>query len=931
MNINNLIKTSSNETPDPPRALKNLQRLLEKSPEFIEKHNEQIYYIARLFSYSQFLADYSINNPNMLSFALKNINEAITKKKIILDSSTEYLEITKKPHVTFKKEILRFLRELKKRYLLIITMRDVCGLIDLYGCMSELTSLAEAIMELTLDASFIIMKEKFGDIKDRSYCIIGFGKLGAHELNYSSDIDIIAVYRSKEYISSGITSQTGLRINRIESHEYFCRLTELFSSLLNIATEDGIAYRVDTRLRPNGQKGDICLSLKSYSSYYEAWGKTWERMALIRARPITGDLLLGNLFIVEVEPFVWKRAIDFNDIDEIREMKNKIDTVYDLNDIKRSYGGIREIEFFVQIFQLLYGGEKSTLRSTKLTDALDGLYKEGILTKEDIERLSEGYSFLRKLEHILQMKEDLQTHTLPTDPDELAILSRKFNFSNVNEFLIELKLKRLIIRDMYNSLLGPSDEKDEVILTLDKYLPENAVLDYLSFKGFKNPESALKHIKSINEYINSNKTMRERNHLKKAIFLSLQHILQNVNKDTALSKFLTFIQKLGNIDGYIDLLLQRKDANETVINILSSSNYLTRLLLSLDNIEALFEYPELRIDYKSLEERLNNIINLCADPLIAIREFKLENEFKAGILFLQGFTGVIAFTKTLSKLADTILKVLIRYLKVDSDFAVVGLGGFGAMELNIGSDLDMLFISTKESHYSKAENIIRFLSEYTPKGMAYNVDMRLRPDGSKGILLNNLKAYETYYQKSAHLWEIQSLLRARPIAGDNILLRNFENMRKKIIMCRGVEITGSYVKDMRKKIIKEIREKPFSYDIKKGIGGIKEIEFLVQYLQMKNSALYPDIIVPNTKVAIKTLLNLGVIDIDTEARLSESYIFLRTVETLLRLNDMDVLKINSDITDIIISFMKLKNRDELVKKLDDIKCNIIKITEKYYC
>jgi glutamate-ammonia-ligase adenylyltransferase len=926
----NFIKRSSAETPDPGRSLKNLQKLLEESPEFIEEHKKQIHYIAGLFSYSQFLADYSINNPDKLSFALNTLSQPITKQKILLDSYAEYGQISGSAPVIFKKEVLKFLRELKKRYLLVITLRDICGLIDLYGSMSELTSLAEAILELALDSSFAMMKEKFGDIRDRSFCIIGLGKLGAQELNYSSDIDIVSVYRSADHISSGIASQTGLRMNRIDSHEYFCRLTELLTSLLQSATEDGIAYRVDMRLRPSGQKGDLSHSLKSYSSYYEAWGKTWERMVLIRARPITGDILLGNLFIVEVEPFVWKRSIDYNDIDEIREMKNKIDTVFDLHDIKRGYGGIREIEFFVQTFQLLYGGELSNLRSGKLTDALEGLFKEGILGREDVQRLSESYTFMRKIEHILQMKEDLQTHTLPSAHDELTILARKIHFSNEKEFSAELRLKRLMIRDMYNSLLGPPHGKQEVMLSLDQDLPEEAVFDYLSFKGFKYPDSALKHIKTLNENINTGKTIRQRNLLRKAIPLFLQHIVQSENKDTSLSMFVTFMQKIENHESYIDLLLQRNDTREIIISILSSSTYFTRLLLSLDNIEGIFEYPDIRMDYKSLQERLRKILNRSTDSLIPIREFKSAEDLKSGMLFLKGFLDIHAFTRTLSMLADAILNALTRYLHADSEFAVIGFGGLGASELNIGSDLDLLFISTQDVLYSKAEDIIRFLSEYTAKGVAYKVDMRLRPDGSKGILLNNIKGYETYYLKSAHLWEIQSLLRARPIAGDRVLLRDFQDMKRQIIIRRGGEITGSDMKDMRKKIIQEIVKKPSSYDIKHGIGGIKEIEFLIQYLQMKNASRYPDLIEPNTPAALKNLLTNGIVDRDTEALLSQSYTFLRTIETLLRLNEMDVLKINSNITDIIIKFMNIKNRDELIQKIEDIRQKVIKITDLYY-
>jgi glutamate-ammonia-ligase adenylyltransferase len=939
MNINSLIRETSARTPDPERALKNLERLFTYVPEFLEENEQQIETVARLFSYSQFLAEYCIKDPIRLSSALKNIHRPIKKQEIISQARKKYKVPVKKSSDSFKQEAMRILREIKKSYLLRITINDISGIISLNECMSELSILSEAILEVSLNISYFLMREKFGDLKSDSFSIIGLGKLGAGELNYSSDIDIISVYNLDECMSSGILTPSGIRVNKIYSHEYFCRLTEILTGLLQSPTEDGIAYRVDLRLRPNGQKGAISLSLDSYVSYYESWGKTWERMALIRARHAAGDELSGRMFISAIEPFIWKRSIDYNDIEEIKELKKKVDIIFDVDDIKRGYGGIREIEFFVQTFQLLHGGDRKNLRTGTLTTALEELSKEGILSKEDVRTLSESYLFLRRLEHILQMKDDLQTHSLPSKPEEIVILSKKMLFNNEKDFTSELRLKRLMVRDMYISLLGGAEIQHEVMAFLEGELTSSATMDYLSFKGFKNPDSAFKDVKALHEQMSLGKTLRERTLLRKTIPLFFEHITKSGNKDRALSMLVTFLEKIGIHESYIDLLLQRSDTREILITTFSTSIYFTRLLLSLENLEGIFEYPDIRMDYKSVQERLVNILKDNPEPMNAIREIKSIEELKSGLLFMKGAIDVYGFSHALSMLADRIIRAILKYLHAERDFAVIGLGGFGARELNIGSDLDLIFISTQRQHSPHeipfkekgvAEELIKLLSEYTAKGFAYKVDMRLRPDGSSGILVNDIDGCKNYYLKSAHLWEIQSLLRARPIAGNMNLLKAFQYLKSQVIMKRGKEISGSYIKEMRKRIIHEVSKESSGYDMKLGPGGIKEIEFLIQYLQLKHGSSQSELLIHNTVTAIKRLSQYAILDVDTGKHLLHAYRFLRTVDTLLRLNEEDALSIDSELIDIIIRFVNMKSKDILITQIQDMRQKMLEIATRFY-
>lgn len=937
MNLNNLIEEASAATPDPKRTLKNFERFQREAPDFLEKHERLIDSIARLFAYSQFLADYSMRNPSSLSRALKDHAMTIDKQKILSEAYTAYAAFRHEDRTAlYRESAMNLLRQVKKDHLLFITLRDISGITSLNECMSELSILSEAIIELALDMALTLMRRKYGLLRENAFSLIGMGKLGAGELNYSSDIDIVTVYRSEDSISTGTLNPFGIRHNKISSHEYFCLLTEILTNLLMSPTNDGIAYRADLRLRPNGQKGALSLSLYSYLSYYEAWGKTWERMALIRARHVAGDNLLGKMFIDAIEPFVWKKSLDYNDIEEIKNLKKKIDSISDIHDIKRGYGGIREIEFFTQAFQLLYGGEKKQLRTRTLITSLESLFKENYITGEDYRTLSECYLFLRRLEHILQMKDDVQTHTVPSQQDELEILSKKMNFSHAKDLTTELRLRRLKVRDMYNSLLGTAEGTQENILSLKDELPDSAIMDYLSFRGFKDPGTALKNVSTLHEQMSLGKTLRERGLLGKTIPLFLQEIMKTKKRDRALSMLVTFIEKIGNHESYIDLLLRRGDTREVIVTTFTLSEHLTRSLFSLENLEGLFEYPDIRRDFAAAQARLILTLKHNPDPLKAIRVFKLVEELKSGLLFIKGFLDVYELARTLSMLADTIVKAIVRHLHVEQGFAVLALGGYGARELNIGSDLDLIFAGGEDSgnpppKEKAAEDLIRFLSEYTEEGIAYKVDMRLRPDGSKGVLLNSIEGYRKYYLKSAHLWEIQALLKARPVAGDRNLLSAFEDIKNTILAKRGIEISGSVIKNFRKRIIDEIsKESPGSYDIRHGPGGIKEIEFLVQYLQLGNIKRFMKLPASNTVAALKQLSRHAIINKDTKEFLLQSHRFLKTADTILRLNGEDLLKVDSELSDMIAGFINLRSKEDLANRVEEIRNRICEITRKYY-
>lgn len=914
------IKNEVLKTPDPERSLRNLEKLIEVYPHLNELSGEEIGKICLLFSCSQFLADYCITCPDILYKELRNSYLPLTRKEILSEAKDDLRQ---------RHEIMKFLRNIRKRFYLRLTLRYLSGITDIEISMKELTILAEAIIQVALDYAILLMREKYGDIDNGKITVIALGKLGASELNYSSDIDIISLYRSDDSYSSGILLPSGVRVNKIHSHEYFCKLTELLVSLLQTRTEDGIAYRVDLRLRPNGQKGDISLPIESALSYYESWGKTWERMAMIRARPVAGDIHLGETFLDSITPFVWKRSIDYTDIDEIRDLKRKIDSIADINDIKRGYGGIREIEFFVHTFQLLNGGRKERLRTPKLIEAVSGLVSEGFITDLDAETLINTYLFLRRLEHFLQMRDDLQTHSLPSRSEDMEIISRMMGYRDQKEFLSTLKIKRIQVRDMYNSLLGDKEIPVEDMWIFDEELTDSALREYLIFKGFYDLEKALRNMIGMREYISFKKTIRERLLLRKTIPPFVNRIFGSVNKDIALTNLTSFLEKIGNYESYLDLLSKRRDTIEAVADAFCYSSYLTSLILSLDNLEGLFEYPDIRLDYRALKRRLKELLDMSEDPQNSLRESKASEELKIGLLFTSKRIDMNRLSRNLTILADTILRALSDHLKL-KHFSIIGLGRYGAKELTFGSDLDLIFVSSSENAYKVAEEIIRFLSEHKEKGIVYRVDTRLRPDGSKGLLVNDISGYRNYYREHAHSWELQSLLKARPVAGDKALLRSFYSLKKEVIKEKGVTVNASEIIEMRKKIIEHVSRDRSRYDIKHGSGGIEEIEFAVQYLQLKNSRDYPDLITFSTDVALRRLIRHGIIKPEIGGTLFRFLWLLRTVETVLRLNGEYVLRKESVVSDIIARYLDLPSGESLFERLENVRSEINKIVVTLY-
>ena len=974
-----LIRAIALSTPDPERAENSLAALKRERPEEFERMSENdLYRAGMLFAYSQFLANYSIQKPAALREALALVERPVDAASLEREAD-KLLPLS--PDALTPDAASAALRDFKKRLLLRITLRDVLKTVDPVEGMKELSALADLLIERALAFARLALIEKHGEPPSEALSFIALGKLGAGELNYSSDVDLICVHSDVPGDTSGTLSPHGSRLNRISAHEYYCKLVQNAARLISQNTPEGYVYRVDLRLRPDGQRGEPALPLQAMEVYYESWGREWERLALIRARHVAGNCALGSDFINMIRPFVYRKYIDMRSIDEIRNLKKKIDAKFNENDIKRGFGGIREAEFFVQALQIVYGGKEPLLQERSLLIALHRLRQKNLVGTDDYAVLGAEYLFLRRLEHVLQMLNDLQTHTVSGDLDALA---RKMGFpAGKAEFVRRLALTRQNVRRIYDSLFHrPAGQPARPTNSLfDPETGDEELLARLALRGV-NPEGrALHYIKTIRGAMNSFKTLQSRRLQEDIIPVFAEKALSLKNPETALKNLLKFVEILTVNTAYLEIFKGRDALIDALVGVFSQSDHLSAIIMgNMRYMEVFAGGTPVKKTLWMMRRETASVVRAGTSIAEALCVHRKMEELRLGLMFLNGKRTIVEFMRGLTKTAESALQCAMDALLPDGDgttektprgipgemmqaipdgmpeektggMTTVGLGKLGGREITVGSDLDVIFISASEpgsTHIKAAERLMRAMMSYTREGTAYSVDARLRPDGSKGPLVISLAGFSLYYLKKAHPWEVQALIKARAVTGAAPLRREFLRASKEVILKRGAEVTAQDIRAMRERILKEharttnttARASSFTAraavdsggrtaadsggrtaadsdgrtaadsdggsaaasssraaaasssrcgdaardtDVKLDDGGIEDIDFLIQYLQLKNACQHPLLLVQSTTGAIARLSALGLIEADTGRELSHNYYFLRTVETLLRL------------------------------------------------
>lgn len=941
--------------PDPERASKNLESFLSLYPVYEDELRGNLHAVSMLFSCSQFLANYSIKNPDALISSLRFLDTPLDIESLRGDLKARF---TKCESIN---DGMKAVREFKREKLLIATMRDILKRSSLQETMHDLSLLADTILSESLDFIISYQSNRYGQPSHNSLAAIGLGKLGSYELNYSSDVDLIFVY-AEEGETSGILSPQGVIINKISTFEFYSKVVEEYSRFLSSNTEDGFCYRVDLRLRPQGQKGSLVLTLRGYEEYYESWGQLWERATLIRARYIAGCAETGDEFLKIIEPFVYRKYLGFDAIDEIRRMKSQVEQIKAdtlSRDIKRGFGGIREIEFFIQIFQLIYGGKEPLLRESSTLKVLHRLLQKGYIGFEDFQNLFESYIFLRTLEHRLQQLNDIQTHTIPTQDEELQIIARKMGFQDREMFLNFLYSKRRTVRHIYDSLLEiktsdlSAQQKDihsygrlmdSIYWEMDSPL-ESLLIDELSGTKIRDKKKAIYCLAKIRNSMYAFQTLRGRRLLEEIIRKFVDEAIQGTNPDGALLQLVDFSAVLASSEPYLESISTRQDIIATLNFIFSNSPYLSKIIMNNpDYLDSLITGESSKKTVSSLQRDIGLLIEKYGIST-AIRLFRRHEEIRLGAAFLNSKIGIRELLVALSRIADIIISASVKSVieKIipksgdmpnHSPLAVIGFGKLGGMEITFNSDIDIIFICPDEPSHSvikTAEMLIRLLSSYTKEGIAYRVDIRLRPDGSKGMLINSIEGIENYYLFNAQFWELQALLKARPLSCNDKISKDFMKIRKKVLLKRAPEISREEIKNMCKRVQNELsKELPNSgiYDIKYCTGGLAELEFFVQYMQLRYCTENPDIIIQNTFDAVKRLSKNSFLNSHDATILGETYIFYRTVETLLKLRNETILKEKSgDLKGIAYFF----NTDEssLLKLFSEKRDFIKDIWERY--
>lgn len=744
----------------------------------------------------------------------------------------------------------RALRRWKGREMTRIALRELANVAELEETTGELSQVAEICIREVFAHWNTQLRESFGS-PAADFAILALGKLGGRELNHSSDVDLIFLYTEEGEVSP-----------RLSNHQWFNRLSEKILETFSNPDPEGVLFRVDLRLRPEGSAGPLARSLESMENYYAGFGETWERIALIKARCIAGSRELAYEFLRQHQPFIYPRSPTPDLLDEIAKIKRRIeqDLAGDLErDVKLGRGGIREVEFVVQTLQFIHGGRHVFLQETSTLSALRSLARLELIPRSEVVSLDRAYRFLRQIEHRLQIEAEQQTHTIPREAAALERLARSLGFASKQKFTIQLNDTMQSVRSIFERVVA-TRPTDLTAPNLNAFKDGKAAAR--SFADLLKPTSA-SHIAPRT----------------KQVFARLQPLLLNeiartADPDTILNQFVRFVEAYGLRGLLFELLATNPTLLELLVKTLDASRFAGDLLIRrpqlLEEItrDKSFSQPRSIADHFA---RLQSFKPTATD-LDSIRAYRQRQTLR--ILMrdvLEVATPNVIFSE-LSDLAEASL-TFTNQLLGGGDITIVALGKFGGRELSYGADLDILFLG---ENTRAAQNLVANVTQPTAEGTIASIDARLRPDGEKGPLLAPLVAYESYYRDRAQLWEIHALTRARPISGP--LQDAYIEIAQTIWRDVGKQPDlFAKIDNMLERIQKERSTGSEFLDFKTGAGGMIEAEFLVQALQMRFAVWEP-----NYEEALSSLEH-GKIITSSDAKLAkDSYGFLRQAESGLR-------------------------------------------------
>ena len=840
-------------------------------------------------------------------------------------------------------EVKSQLRQIRNRTLLRILWREVFGLADLDETLGQLSGLADSVLNAATRYAQRALEPRFGRVRNSHgqtvpLVILGMGKLGGRELNFSSDIDLIFLF-TEDGESDGARP--------VSAQEYFGRLSRLIIALVDETTADGFVFRIDTRLRPFGESGPPVVSFAALESYLLRHGRVWERYAYVKARvagPQPGADVCDELNSNLIKPFVYRRYLDYGVFESLREMHAMIAAEVrrgDLrNNVKLGPGGIREAEFIVQSLQLVRGGSEAALQGRELQKVLPKLVSSRGLSAEGAARLGEAYRFLRRLENFIQAMRDQQTHDLPTDAADRARLCLAMGYEDWDTLQADLRRHRVSISEQFDRIAfrgqgGDTPLRQQLAQAWEAGASAEQWGELLQQRDARHAADLAACLVSFanaagHQQIDSVAEVR----LHRLIPELVLEVMEAHEPLSALTRTLSVVEKILRRSAYLALLNENRAAMTRLVDLCGRSQYIAdQIALSPVLLDELLD-PRIhsaavtKADLSAqLKQRLAEAATSDSEAQMdSIVQFQSATKFRIAVADFNASLPIMKVSDGLTWLAETVLDEALRVawrdlttrhgvpcyvvdgVRHEAGFGIVGYGKLGGLELSYGSDLDIVFLhdSHGDSRLTDGEKpldntmffarlvrrLVLFLTTQTGSGELYEIDTRLRPDGRSGLLVTSTDAFERYQEDNAWTWEHQALLRARAVAGSAAVAKEFERIRKDTLIER---VKRDSLRDdvisMRQRMRKELdRSNALHFDLKHGAGGIGDIEFLVQYLVLDQAKAHPDVIFYTDNIRqLDALTKAGCLELAVGDRLKDCYRSYRLRQHHLVLDDQPPL------------------------------------------
>jgi glutamate-ammonia-ligase adenylyltransferase len=826
----------------------------------------------------------------------------------------------------------RAMRRVRNLVLAALIERDLGGRADLAEVVGTISAFADFAVHTHLTALAAEMAAVHGTPigeesgKPQEMIVLGMGKLGGGELNVSSDIDLIFVYPEH-----GETQPTASEQRPLSNHEFFTRLGKKLIGALSEITEDGFTFRVDMALRPNGGSGPLAASFGMVEEYLIVQGREWERYAWVKARALTGHA--EDIVALEqiIRPFVYRRYLDYGAIEALRNMhaqiraevmRQEIRHPERSHNVKLGRGGIREVEFLAQVFQLIRGGRDADLRDRSTRITLNTLAGKNLLTAAEVEQLQGAYAFLRNLEHRLQYLDDAQTQTLPANPEDQLKVAQMMGFADVDSLLAELQAQRALVAAQFDAIFSDKTSNQRTGADMSSPAHEPALLSStdsretiearLAALGFDDPPGAAQRLLTTWQSPRLQSLPESsRAKLMALVNSALPIIARTADARTAtLARLLDFFEAIARRAAYLALITEFPHTLERVIRMMNASDwaakYLTRHPILLDELledRTLRAAPDWSAFAHECQRQLISTEGDTEQQMNILREMHHAQVFRLLAQDLEGALTVEKLADHLSALADILVSVTIqavwqtisnRHREVPQ-FAVIAYGKLGGKELGYASDLDVIFLYDDDhpdapALYAKlAQRFITWMTSHTPAGVLFDVDIALRPDGASGLLVSSIGSFEKYQSTSAWVWEHQALTRARFCAGDVEIGGRFEAIREHVLrQPRDEAELRQEVRAMRKKMRDAHPNRTTLFDLKHDAGGMIDIEFIVQYLVLRHAAQYPELTADIGNIALLKLCGaLGLIDSALAQEVADAYRTFRKLQHKIRLQGQE--------------------------------------------